>query len=293
MPGDVKATFEAIYSLNLNEVYASMLGYTEDGTVQLPGEPEARTHYTSENIYNSENSRMSGYYLHNEKKLHGQYLALTAQLQKNFKFGLDLMAAYTFSYANNISDGAGDQVSSFANTANRNGCNTPEIGYSAFVAPHRVIAAIGYTIKEGEHTATKLGLFYEGHHAGIYNGQYIPRYSFLMNNVSGLTAPQLMYIPTTEELASMPFSSEENREAFEEFIASDPYLSKHRGEYSKRNGGKAPWLNLINFRTLFGQGSNFIDHRPKLLLRMTRNILQLEIRTATHPHLGNSRWIDA
>ena len=248
MPGDVKATFEAIYSLNLNEVYASMLGYTEDGTVQLPGEPEARTHYTSENIYNSENSRMSGYYLHNEKKLHGQYLALTAQLQKNFKFGLDLMAAYTFSYANNISDGAGDQVSSFANTANRNGCNTPEIGYSAFVAPHRVIAAIGYTIKEGEHTATKLGLFYEGHHAGIYNGQYITRYSFLMNNVSGLTAPQLMYIPTTEELASMPFSSEENREAFEEFIASDPYLSKHRGEYSKRNGGKAPWLNLINFR---------------------------------------------
>ena len=59
---------------------------------------------------------------------------------------------------------------------------------------------------------------------------------------------QLMYIPTTEELAAMPFVSEENRNAFEEFISNDNYLCKHRGEYSIRNGGKAPWVNRINFK---------------------------------------------
>ena len=57
-----------------------------------------------------------------------------------------------------------------------------------------------------------------------------------------------MYIPTLDELATMPFVSEDNKAAFEEYIANDRYLSKHRGEYSKRNAGKAPWLNRINFK---------------------------------------------
>lgn len=248
IPGDIKASVEGVYSFNINEIYASTLGYTENGTIQLPGEPDARTFYVSEGITNREGSTMSGYYLHNENKFHGQYLALSAILSKEFKFGLDLMAAYTYSYATNLSDGSGDQVSSFANTANVNDCNSPELGYSAYVAPHRVIASIGYTIKEGKHTATKLGLFYEGLNIGIFNGIYVTRASYLIDNVSGLTNAQLAYIPTKDELAAMPFSSEENRAAFEEFISGDRYLSKHRGEYSKRNGGLAPWVNRINLK---------------------------------------------
>lgn len=264
MPGDVKLTVEGIYSFNLNEVYATLLGYQEDGTVLLPGEPEARTHYTSENITNRDGARMGGYYLHNVKDLHGQYLSLTAQLSKSFKFGLDLMAAYTYSRSTTVSDGVADQISSFSNTANVNDCNSPEIGFSNFVAPHRVIAAISYLIKEGQHTATKLGLFYEGLNMGYYNGFYMTRQSYLIGNVSGLTSPQLMYIPTTAELADMPFVSEENRNAFEEFISGDRYLNSHRGEYSKRNGGTAPWVNRINFKISQEIYFNVSGHRQTL-----------------------------
>ena len=264
IPGDIKATVEGIYSFNFNEVYASLLGYKEDGTIQLPGEPDARTHYVSEGITNKEGSTMHGYYLHNEKGHHGQYLSLTAQLTKNFRFGLSLVAAYTFSHATSLSDGYGDQVSAFANTATVNDCNSPELGYSAFVAPHRVLAGLGYTINEGKRTATKIGIFYEGFNMGVYDEHYITRYSYLIDNVSGLTSPQLMYIPTAEELAAMPFSSAENRAAFEEFISNDRYLSKHRGEYSKRNGGKAPWLNRINFKVAQEFYFNVTGHRQSL-----------------------------
>ena len=248
MPGDIKATLEGIYSFNLNEIYATVLGYKENGTFELPGEPDGRTFYVSENILNRNGDVMSGYYLHNVKNFHGQYFSLSAQLAKHFRFGLDLIAAYTFSYATNINDGLSDQISAFANTPTVNDCNRPELGYSAFVPPHRVIASLGYTIKEGEHTATKLGIFYEGLNMGFYGGNFITRYSYFITNVSGLGTPQLMYIPTAEELAEMPFSSEENRIAFENFISSDRYLSKHRGEYSKRNGCLAPWFNRINFK---------------------------------------------
>ena len=248
IPGDIKATIEGVYSYNFNEVYAKLLGYTEDGTVQLPGEPEARTRYVSEGITNSEGSYMSGYYLYNEKKLHGQYVSLTAQLSKDFNFGLHLMAAYTLSQATALSDGFGDQVSSFANTPNVNDCNSPEIGLTGYVSPHRVVTSIGYVINEGKRTATKLALFYEGLNIGIYDGYYQSHRSYLIENVSGLTSPQLMYIPTAEELANMPFASEENRAAFEEFICNDNYLSKHRGTYSKRNCGLAPWINRFDFK---------------------------------------------
>lgn len=248
IPGDIKATIEGIYSFNLNEIYTTILGYKEDGTFELPGEPGGRTYYASENIQNRNGDVMSGYYLHNVTNIHGQYFSLSAQLAKMFRFGLDLMAAYTFSYATNITDGLSDQVSALAYNPTVNDCNSPELGYSAYVPPHRVIAGLGYTIKEGEHAATKLGIFYEGLNMGLYGGNFITRYSYLINNVSGLGAPQLMYIPTSEELAGMPFSSEENRIAFENYINSDRYLSKHRGEYSKRNGGVAPWINRINFK---------------------------------------------
>lgn len=249
IPGDVKLTLEGVYAFNFNEVYATTLGYYVDGTVQLPGEPEARTHYGRENITNKDNGVMNGYYLHNEKGFHGQYYALTALLSKSFDFGLDLMAAYTFSHSTSISDGSGDQVYSFASTSNRNDGNAPELGYSGFVAPHRAIGAIGYTINEGKHTATKLGLFYEGINTGVYGGLCLTRHSYLINNVSGMGYnSQLMYIPTADELAAMPFISDENKAAFEAYIAGDRYLSKHRGEYSKRNAGKAPWLNRINFK---------------------------------------------
>lgn len=264
IPGGIKATVEGIYSFNFNEIYASLLGYKEDGTIQLPGEPAARTNYASEGITNNEGATMHGYYLHNDKGHHGQYVSLTTQLAKNFRFGLSLVASYTFSHATNLSDGNGDQVSSFANTANVNDCNSPELGYSAFVAPHRVIAGLGYTINEGKRTATKLGIFYEGFNIGVYNGFCMTRHSYLIDNVSGLTSPQLMYIPTAEELASMPFSSDENRAAFEDFISSDRYLSKHRGEYSKRNGGMAPWLNRINFKIAQEFYFNVTGHKQTL-----------------------------
>lgn len=264
IPGDIKATVEGIYSFNFNEIYSSLLGYREDGTIQLPGEPEARTHYVSEDITNRQESIMHGYYLHNEKGQHGQYFSASAQLTKNFRFGLNLFAAYTFSHATNLSDGNADQVSTFANTATVNDCNSPELGYSAYVAPHRVIAGLGYIIKEGRRTATKLGIFYEGLNMGVYNGYYVTRYSYLIGNVSGLTNPQLIYIPTAEELAAMPFSSAESRDAFEEFISNDRYLSKHRGEYSKRNGGKAPWVNRINFKIAQEFYFNLSGHKQSL-----------------------------
>lgn len=248
LPFGIKGTLEGLYSYNYNEVVVTTLGYKLADSVLLPGEPEKRATYASENIKNSKGATMSGYYLHNAKDLHGKYFSLTAQLEKNFACGLDVMVAYSRSVGLSATDGAGDQVYQLAQISNINGNNSPELGYSYYVAPNRLIANISYTIFQGPHSATKLGLFYEGLNScyvGYYNQA---RHSYLMSTdkQTGIGTNQLVYIPTTAELAEMPFSSEENRKAYEEFIANDPYLSAHRGQYSKRNGALAPWLNRVN-----------------------------------------------
>ena len=249
LPGGIKATLEGVYSLNINEVYATQLGYERSGRVKLPGEHMRREYWSEEGIKNKDGGKVNGYYIKNISNLNGNYYSITAQLSKSFGFGLDLMAAYTYSSAKSVSDGNGDQISEFANTYGVNGSQTPCLGYANYVSPHRAIANAAYTINEGKVTATKLSLFYEGVNLGYISSYSYSRVSYLMNNVSGAgSASQLIYIPTDKDFENMTFASEENKAAFRSFIVNDKYLSKHRGEYSERNCAVAPWINRFNAR---------------------------------------------
>ena len=257
IPGGIKASLEGIYSHILTDVTVHKLGLIRDEAgVQLPGEPSPRASWVPEGIKNSQGGNITPYYLTNSK-LHGYYYSVTGQLRKDFNFGLSLMAAYTYSGGKSLTDGLGDQITSAYNTMtyNRNGSNVDELGYSTYISPNRVIANISYRIDEGR-GATTIGLFYEG-----YNYCYIGNYSYsrltyTMGNQTGDGgAANVLYIPTKDELAKMPFAKEDNRDAYEAFIASDPYLSAHRGQYEERGGIVAPWNNRINLRV--AQDINF------------------------------------
>lgn len=164
------------------------------------------------------------------------------------------MAAYTHSNAKSLSDGSGDQISEFVNTYNVNGNNAPELGYSNYVAPNRVIANLNYTFSHDK-LGTNVGLFYEGFNIGYFSGYSYSRVSYVMNNVSGTSAYQLLYIPTNEDLNNMNFVDADNKAAFKTFIEGDKYLSTHRGQYEERNAIVTPWLNRINFH--IAQDFNF------------------------------------
>ncbi|HKC37732.1 MAG TPA: hypothetical protein VKB95_16765, partial [Chitinophagaceae bacterium] len=71
----------------------------------------------------------------------------------------------------------------------------------------------------------------------------------------------LIYIPTTNDLASMNFtpiinsvtnqieySPQQQKDFLNGFIESDKYLQKHRGEFAKRNGARLPFTHIIDLR---------------------------------------------
>ena len=263
LPGGIKATLEGVFNKDLYTVVARKLGIVAQEGTKLPGEPEARNGiWKSEGLTSSlqgASGDIQPFYLTNTDGVNGYYGSFTAQLQKDFNFGLSLMAAYTYSKSMSVSEGIGDQVSSSFKTMNYSkfGSNTPELGHSAYVSPNRFIANISYRIEYGKKGATTLGLFYEGYNHCYFADQYsYTRYSYVMNDVTGAGGANIpIYIPTEAELAQMPFVSEENKAAFNDFIKNDKYLSKHRGEYSKRGAIVAPWQSRFNFK--FAQDINF------------------------------------
>ena len=294
IPGGIKATLEGIFNKDLTSVYVHKLGQEEvDGGIQLPGEPAARTSWTSEKIKNSTGGTVQPYYITNTDKK-GYYYSVTAMLQKDFNFGLSMMAAYTRSASKSASEGIGDQVSSAYNTMTytRMGSNVAELGHSAYVSPNRLIANISYRIQEGNFGATTLGLFYEG-----YNHCYVGNYSYTRlsytmcykdvakDKTYSVTgdggAFNLLYVPTEEQLATMPFADAANREAYNEFIEKDSYLSKHRGEYTERGGMVAPWQHRFNFKV--AQDFDFRVAKKK-------NTIQVALDINNVGNLFNSNW---
>lgn len=268
LPGGIKGTIEGIYSYNFNEVYASKLNtkLAETGTL-YPGEPEEREKWVSEGL------NAGGYLLHNISNLHGYYYSVTGMLSKDFDFGLSLSAAYTYSSGKSVTDGNGDQASNLNSTVSRNGGNSPELGYSSFISPHRVLGNLSYQINE-KNAATNIGLIYEGFNAGIYASSYASRASYLMGS-------NLIYIPTDSELAQMPFVDEANKEAFKSFIESDKYLSTHRGQYEERNAILAPWLNRINFH---------IGQEIMFYVAGKQNSIEIAADFKNIANLFNSNW---
>ena len=284
LPGGIKATLEGIYNKDLSAVYVHKLGQTEvSGGVQLPGEPQERPSWKSEGLKNSQNKDVQPYYITNTDAK-GHYYSVTAMLQKDFLFGLSMMAAYTRSGSQSASEGVGDQVSSAYNnmTYSSMGSNVAELGHSAYVSPNRLIANINYRIDEGNFGATTLGLFYEGYNHCYVGGYSYTRYSYTMPNVTGDGgANNLIYIPTESDLSEMTFSDEANKEAFNEFIENDRYLSRNRGEYSVRGGVVAPWQHRFNFKV--AQDFDFRVAKKK-------NTIQVALDINNFANLLNSNW---
>ncbi len=284
LPGGVNFNVEGIFNRDINSVAVKKLGISKvDGGIQLPGEPEARNLWTSTGIKNSNGQAVTPYLIQNTDGVDGYYASVTAQVSKSWGFGLSVSAAYTYASAKNVIDGIGDQVTSAYNTNTfcRNGSNTPELGYSSYVSPHRILLNIGYRLSAPK-SSTSFGLFYEAYRLGYIGSYSYSRYSYTMANVTGDGgADVLLYVPTRDQLDEMTFAKEEQKEAFWDFINHDEYLSKHIGEYTKRGGAVMPWRHELNFK---------FAHDFYFNIKGKRNTLTVGVDVNNIANLLNRNW---
>ncbi len=240
LPYDIKMTLEGLYSKTMNNVWFENLALVDNGkkvyAVSADDANSATTYYSVPT-----NSYSAIVNLKNTNK--GYTYALSGKLEKSFNFGLDLTAAYTFGHAYSVNDGTSSvALSNWKYNYSKNPNDANELSYSVFDVPHRILAQVSYTTPKylNKRLATVIALNYNG-----FNGM---RYSLTMNETADFNGDSqkgnsLLYIPTTDELAKMTFTTAADRTSYESWIEGDSYAKDHRGQYAKRYSNSAPWEN--------------------------------------------------
>ncbi len=249
LPFGIKGTLEGLYSKTLNNILSKNLVFEESGKYLNNGADKRPLYRVATNPSSGEEytkDYTGVVYLTNTNK--GYTYNITAKLEKNFNFGLNAMAAYTYSRSKSVNDGTSSQaLSNWRYNSTWAGSNNPEVSYSNFNVPHRIIASLSYRKEYAGHFATTLSLFYNGQSGSnytlSYNNSDINRDTYRGND--------LMYIPTDGELANMKFSGtdaeqEEQRAAFGEWINLHKELRDKKGHYAERNGFHLPFVHQFD-----------------------------------------------
>ncbi|TAE59688.1 MAG: hypothetical protein EAZ89_02270, partial [Bacteroidetes bacterium] len=214
----------------------------------------------------------------------GYAYSVTLQLERPFKNGLYVKAAYNFGEAKNITNAGSIAVGSWTGNPIGFDPNNAALAFADGDQRHRVIGALSYRKELFNALALQVGIFYEGRNQSrfsyVYNGDM---------NGDGAFNNELIYVPTTaSELnfqqytsGSATFTVEQQEAAFEAYISQDEYLNSIRGGYAERNGFTLPWLNRMDL--------NFVVE-PFFNVGGKRNSIQLRADVLNFGNLLNSKW---
>ncbi len=285
LPYGIKGTLEGIYSKTLNNILYQDLQRGATGT--LPGIDNrptyAVTYPTTPLPYTNV------IYLTNTNE--GYTYSISASLQKDFAFGLNVFAAYTYGMSEANNDGTSSQaISNWRYIEQYNGPNDPELSFSDFDIRHRIIGSISYKKEYAKMFATSLGLFYNGQSGSpftyIYNGDI---------NRDGQYSNDVIFVPTDAQIDDMvangqfdnltsgstTYTPAEQASALKTFIADEPYLKNRRGEYAERNGARPPFEHLIDLR---------LTQDFYLMVAGKKNTLQVTFDILNVANLLNKDW---
>jgi hypothetical protein len=213
---------------------------------------------------------------------------ITAQLRKTFGFGLDVMAAYTYTDARSVNDGGSIAQSIWRDRQVSGDPNASAVSYSNFLQKHRIVSSLNYRKEYLKFMATSIGFFYElapqGRFSYVYSGD--------MNGDNAGGNNDLMYIPRNQSEiilldfvnptdAADTYTAAEQWADLDAYISQDDYLSSRRGQVAERNGAQRPWLGQLDFRLLQDFYINIKDKR---------NTLQLSIDIFNFGNMINKEW---
>jgi hypothetical protein len=216
----------------------------------------------------------------------GSSTALTAQLQRAFARNWDGFIAYTYTFAQDLNIGTSDRASSSWSTNNIiSNPNRPELGYSNFSIPHRVVANFSYKFNYlKEKLATTVGIFY----SGSSQERYHFRYGGDVNG-DGQTN-DLLFIPSspadinfqsTFTTGGVTYTAQQQKDAFFAFLEKNPYLRDHKGQYSERYGALLPWVHAMDLRLLQDFSFDALNRK---------HTFQLSADVVNFLNLLNDRW---
>jgi hypothetical protein len=296
-PWDLLATLEILYSKDINAVFVR----NADLRAPVRYLPDGRPYYGGAGA-NELNGAFDGgiYVIDNTSE--GYNYSITAQLRKEFDFGLRAGLAYTFLQAKNQLKSTEIASVLWAENPVKGNPNKPELSYSEFGNRHRITGNATYRHQWSDMLATSFGLFVEVAEGNRFTGAGGNRYSFVYAgdvNGDGNAGNDLIYIPRNEsEIIFDPYIDPDGATrmpsyqwaALNAFIEQDDYLKSHRGQIADRFGALNSWFSNIDLKILQDMKLDFGTFQVSLDILNVANLInsnwgvrQSATATATSP----------
>ncbi|EIA08398.1 carboxypeptidase regulatory-like domain-containing protein [Flavobacterium frigoris] len=273
------ATIDLSYNKDINGVHVQNWGLIEPTGTLLGADSRA--------IYNSGDKGVNSgaYVMTNSNK--GYVVNSSVKLQKNFDNGLFASLAYNYLVSKDVNSIEAEITGdAFAFNPALGNVNNAVLSNSKYGDTHRFIGVASKKWKYGANDkwATTFSTFFEYAQGGRFNYTY----GGDINN-DGAFGNDLIYVPTTNEIATMAFTgtvteAQQQRAAFDAFIGQDDYLSGRRGQYAERYGALAPWRGKWDVKLM--QDYNF---KPSSSSNKT-NTIQFSVDVLNIGNLLNSDW---
>lgn len=286
LPGDIDFTADVIYSKSVNDIYQFDANRKAGDTTFFTGtayEVEAYKKTASRSYTGSVRNAMV---LANTNQGHG--LSISATASKTWDNGMNAFLSYSLNNTYDITANPGSQAASAWSNNAIGGLmnqNTPALGISQYSTPNRLVGGVSYKKQWNDMLATTVSVVYEGYNQGRYN--YV--YSSDINN-DGLTGNDLIFVHKGSDITFKDIkntagdviaSASAQADAWDAFVAQDPYLSQHVGEYTERYQAIMPWLNQFDLAIYQDIAKNIKGNNHKL--QLSANILNVG-------NLLNSSW---
>ncbi|HTA63785.1 MAG TPA: carboxypeptidase regulatory-like domain-containing protein [Bacteroidia bacterium] len=248
--GGYKLTLEGIYTKTIYDVMFKSINLKDSVKYYAQDVNHVQPVYPSKNG-SIDNNLSAAYLMTNTNQ--GYRYQLTAQLSKQYKCGINFMAAYTYGQSKDMANGIRNSFESNWQLNQATNSNSPQLAYSNFDVRHRIVATAGYRKKWNERFTSYLSFVFTGQSGTPYTWD-ITANNKLTN--SGQQA-DLFYIPKAQNeiqftnpngSALTAAQSQQMWTAFNSYVNSDPYLKSHQGQYTERNGARTPWINQLDMR---------------------------------------------
>jgi len=210
----------------------------------------------------------------------------TFKLEKPVSKGLWGYVAYTTSDAQDFMDAGSIASGSWQSALSVNGNNDLGLTTSSFLVRNRIVGLLGYRLDYGKKGggATTFTLGYVGSQnnpfsyivAGDLNGDRVSNNDLLFVPNKG---SDVKFAPLT--VGTTVYTEAQQQDAFEKFIAQDPYLSTRRGQYAERNALALPFLHRFDLSVA---QDVFVKIKGK------RNAFQIRADILNFGNMLNNKW---
>lgn len=248
LPGGFIGSVEGIFNKNVNETF--YYNANQANAIGTFAGPDNRPRFARTQVGTRIQSNVSNaIVLGNSSR--GFYQSVTFKLDYPSNHGVFGSLAYTRSESRDLMSAGSIASSSFQGANSVNGNNDLKLSLSDNDIPHRIVGLLGYRFEYGKYImgATTFNIGYIGEQSG--------RFSHTINgdmNGDLVNNNDLMFIPNNGNqinfenytLNGNTYTAAQQQQAFEFYIANDPYLNERRGQYAERNAIAIPMLHRVD-----------------------------------------------